>query len=234
MSGGAPTLRLVTYNVNGLSRDVDAVVRVIRQAAPDAVCVQEAPRRWRWRSRCADFAWRCGMLVASGGGTALGNLLLVSQRVRVHEDWTMRFPLTPGRHMRGAAFARCSAGGRRFVLVGSHLATDPAERPEQAALLRAGCSGLSDPVLLGVDVNETASGLAWRTLCDSRVDAGADNGEPTYDVVSPRRRIDTVFMDGACRLIRCEVLDTPDSRIASDHFPVLTELELPEPENSSG
>src|SRR5690606_6459495 len=107
--------------------------------------------------RCASLARRCGLFVAAGGAPAMGNLLLASRRVHVHEDWAMRFPLTPGRRLRGAAFARCSVAGRRFLAVGSQLSIDPDERPQQAALLRAALStGDEDgePVLLGADLND--------------------------------------------------------------------------------
>lgn len=221
-------LRLLTYNVHGLADDVAALTRVVRAAAPDVVCVQEAPRRFRWRHRCAELARRCGLFVASGGGEAVGNLLLVSQRVWVHETWSMRFPLTPGRHMRGAAFARCSVRGGRFLVVGAHLATDPEERPEQAALLRAACGGSDDPVLIGADLNETDQGLAWRTLRDARADVGADAATPTYSTAAPKRRIDAVFADQACCPVRHEVLDSPDVRRASDHFPLLVDFDMPD------
>lgn len=225
-------LRLLTYNVHGLRDDTGALVRVVRDAAPDVLYVQEAPRRFRWRHRCAELARRCGMYVAAGGGPALGNLLLVSQRVRVHEAWCMRYPLTPGRHLRGAAFARCSVAGSRFLLAGSHLSTDPAERPHQAALLRAALGGITEPVLLAADLNDTAGSLSWRTLADSRVDAGHAAGHdktPTYSVVSPRRRIDAVFADRRCSVTDYQVLDNPDVRCASDHFPVLVGVAVPPP-----
>lgn len=223
-------LRLLSYNVHKLSDDVEALVRVIRTAAADVVFVQEAPRRFRWRYRCAELARRCGMLAASGGGTALGNLLLVSYRVAVHDAWSMRYPLTPGRHMRGAAFARCSVGSTRFLVAGSHLSTDPAERPGQAALLRAALCATDEPVLIGVDVNDTVSGLAWRTLADGRIDAaGASDmsGVSTFSVRSPRRRIDAIFADPRCRVVGYQVVDSPLVRRASDHFPVLADIVLP-------
>ncbi|MGH3648902.1 MAG: endonuclease/exonuclease/phosphatase family protein [Micromonosporaceae bacterium] len=223
-------LRLLTYNVHGLHDDAGALVRVIRAAAPDVVSVQEAPRRFRWRHRCAELARRCGLLVASGGGPALGNLILVDLRVRVHQAWSMRYPLTPGRHMRGAAFARCSVAGSRFLVAGTHLSTDPVERPTQAALLRAAISSSVDPVLLAADLNDTAGTLAWRTLADGRADAAGVAGAaktPTFSVASPRRRIDAVFADPRCTVTGYQVLDTPDVRCASDHFPVLVEVAVP-------
>ena len=47
-------LRVVWYNVHGLRDDAAALAGVVREAAPDVVIVQEAPRRFRWRQspRC--------------------------------------------------------------------------------------------------------------------------------------------------------------------------------------
>jgi endonuclease/exonuclease/phosphatase family metal-dependent hydrolase len=74
--------------------------------------------------------------------------------------------------------------------------------------------------------------LAWRTLADGRIDAAAacDAAKtPTFSVSSPRRRIDAVFTDPAWTVNRYQVLDSEDVRRASDHFPVLVELDPPEP-----
>ena len=58
---------------------------------PDLVIVQGAPRRFRWRTRCADLADRFRLLYTGGGEPSLGNLVLVSMRVSVRE---VRYPHT--------------------------------------------------------------------------------------------------------------------------------------------
>jgi endonuclease/exonuclease/phosphatase family metal-dependent hydrolase len=232
MTTGGPRLRLLSYNVHGLRDDVGALADVVRAAEPDVVVLQEAPRRLRWRSRCAALARRFGLVVAGGGGPALGNLVLTSLRVRVPEHWCVRFPLTPGRHLRGAVFVRCEVGGARFVVAGSHLATDAGERPGQAAALREALAGAGGaPVLLGLDVNETADGSAWRTLTGAGlVDVAVATGQAdvaTFPVSSPRRRIDAVLVDPRCEIVSYRVFDPPPARRASDHLPVLVDVALP-------
>ncbi len=221
-----PALRLLTYNVHGLRDDVDALVGVVRELDPDVMFVQEAPRRFRWRSRCAALARRCGLLYAAGGQPALGNLLLVSHRVAVHRAWALRYPLTPGRHRRGAAFARCTVGRVPFVAVGTHLATDPVERPVQAGVLAEALAGLDDPVCLGGDLNEGPDGSAWAALARGRTDT-ADSGAPTYPTSRPARRIDALLLDPGWAVSGYRVVDTPAARRASDHFPVYAEASPP-------
>jgi endonuclease/exonuclease/phosphatase family metal-dependent hydrolase len=48
----------------------------------------------------------------------------------------------------------------------------------------------------------------------------------TYSARNPQRRIDGVFADPVLRIRSAEVIDTPDVMIASDHRPVLVELDL--------
>jgi len=231
---GETRLRVLSYNIHSQRDDQAALAAVVRAAEPDVLIVQEAPRRFRWRHRCAALAESVGMVVAAGGQPSLGNLLLTSLRVRVHAFWCRRYPLTAGRHLRGAAFAECSVGatahGSRFVVAGSHLSTDPAERPRQAALFRAALGEIAHPVIVGADLNEQPAGPAWQIVADrltDAADAGGCGDRLTYPCAAPRNRIDAIFVDPRITVVRCEVLDTPPARRASDHFPVLADLGLP-------
>ncbi|WP_067497960.1 endonuclease/exonuclease/phosphatase family protein [Actinoplanes sp. TFC3] len=225
---GVP-LRVLSYNVHGLRDDRVALAGLVRELAPDVVIVQEGFRRFRWRHKCAALADSLGMVVAEGGLPSLGNLLLVTLRVRVHETWSLRYPLTPGRHLRGAAFARCSVKGARFTVSGSHLATDPAERPAQAALWKDALAQVNGPLVAGGDLNEGPGGGAWRTVADGFVDtASVAGGTPlTFPATLPRQRIDALFVSPDVQIERYEVVETDAARRASDHLPVLAELTLP-------
>jgi endonuclease/exonuclease/phosphatase family metal-dependent hydrolase len=226
---GVP-LRVVSYNIHSQRDDTAALAAVVREAAPDVVIVQEAPRRFRWRQKSAALAESFGLVVAAGGLPSLGNLLLTSLRVRVLDTRCQRFPLTPGRHLRGAAFADCAVGGARFTLAGSHLSTDPLERPAQAAAFKRELAAAKLPVVAGADLNEGPDGAAWRTVGDGLTDTAvaADRADRhTYSSANPRRRIDAVFVDARISVVGYDVVDTPQTRRASDHFPVLVDVLLP-------
>jgi endonuclease/exonuclease/phosphatase family metal-dependent hydrolase len=223
---GVP-LRVVSYNVHSLRDDPDALTAVVRRLDPDVLIVQEAPRRWRWRTRCARLAHLFGLYYAVGGLPSLGNLILTNLRVQVLESWCLRYPLTPGRHMRGAAFARCAVpGSAPFVIVGSHLSTYEGERPAQAELLLPALSVASDPVILGIDLNETENGALWSRFATDLVDAGG-NGPDTFPAGGPDRRIDAVFVDRRIALERFEVIDWPETVRASDHLPLVADVAVP-------
>jgi endonuclease/exonuclease/phosphatase family metal-dependent hydrolase len=225
---GVP-LRVLNYNIHSLRDDRAALTGLVRDVAPDVLIVQEAPRRFRWRQKCAALADDFGMVVAAGGMPSLGNLLLVSLRVRVLETWCLRYPLTPGRHMRGAAFFRGAVKGATFTASGSHLATDPAERPNQAALWKDALSAAPGPLIAGGDLNEGPGGGAWRTVADGLADtAGPAAGAPlTYPAKLPRLRLDALFVTPDVTVEKYEVIDTDQARRASDHLPVLADVLLP-------
>ncbi len=223
-------LRVLSYNVHGMRDDRAALTGLVRELAPDVVVVQEAPRRFRWRSKCASIASDCGMVVAAGGLPSLGNLIMVTLRVRVHESWALRYPLTPGRHLRGAAFARCEVPGARFTVSGSHLATDPVERPHQAARWKEALAAIDGPLIAGGDLNEGPGGDGWRTVADGLTDtalAAGGTAGPTFPATLPRNRIDALFVSPGIEVTRYEAVDGDVARRASDHLPVLAELRLP-------
>ena len=217
------TVRVVSYNVHGQRDDPRALVEVVRGLAPDVLLIQEGPRRLRWRTKCADLANRCRLVYAAGGAPALGNVALVNLRVRVLDSWCVRFPLTPGRHMRGAVFVRCGIGTSTLVVGGTHLATDPAERPPQARAARDALP-TGEPAVLAADVNEGPDGLSWRTLAEGLTDAGADAATLTFPAAAPRVRLDTVFAGPGVTVRGHRVHDTPAARLASDHLPVVVDL----------
>jgi endonuclease/exonuclease/phosphatase family metal-dependent hydrolase len=221
------TVRVVSYNVHGLGDDRGALNAVVRTLAPDLVVVQEAPRRFRWRARCAEIAHSWEMVYAAGGLPSLGNLIVVSPRLRVRETWCIRYPLTPGRHMRGAAFARCTVGDVSFTVAASHLATDDGERDSQAQRLDAELAAIAGPVILGIDANETAAGASWKRLAAGRVDVGAAQDQPTFSATNPKRRIDGIFVTPDMTVESFQVISSEATRSASDHLPLVADVIVP-------
>jgi endonuclease/exonuclease/phosphatase family metal-dependent hydrolase len=223
-------IRVMSYNIHSSRDDRRALAAVVRTEAPDLVLVQEAPRRFRWRARNARIARDWGLLYAGGGLWALGNAAFTNLRISVHDSWCVQFPLTPGRHMRGAVFVRCSVGRSRFVAVGTHLSLDATERAAQALLLKARLAELDEPFVLCGDLNEESGGSGWRTLVDGLTDT-ADAREcghlHTFSCTDPRRRIDGIFVEPRWEVLDYRVVDTPQARLASDHFPLVADLALP-------
>jgi endonuclease/exonuclease/phosphatase family metal-dependent hydrolase len=223
-------IRVMSYNIHSSRDDLRALAAVVRAEAPDLVLVQEAPRRFRWRAKTARLARDWGMLYAGGGLWALGNTAFTNLRLGVRESWHVQFPLTPGRHMRGAVFVRCVVGRTPFVAIGTHLSLDATERAVQARLLKDEIAQIEEPYVVCGDLNEESGGSGWRTLVDGLIDA-AEAREcgnlHTFSCSAPRRRIDGIFVDPRCEVLDYHLVDTPQARLASDHFPLVADLVLP-------
>jgi endonuclease/exonuclease/phosphatase family metal-dependent hydrolase len=115
-------------------------------------------------------------------------------------------------------------------VAGSHLSTDPAERPRQAAEFKRELDAVTSPVVAGADLNEGPEGPAWATVAERLTDTAvaADRADRlTYSCANPRKRIDALFVDPRITVVGYDVVDTPLTRRASDHFPVLVDLLLP-------
>jgi endonuclease/exonuclease/phosphatase family metal-dependent hydrolase len=85
------------------------------------------------------------------------------------------------------------------------------------------------PLVVAGDLNAVPYSATWHRALEFGVDAFAATGSGqgfTYSALAPQRRIDSVFVDPRIRVLSATVIDTPDVRTASDHRPLLVELEL--------
>ncbi|MFE2188018.1 endonuclease/exonuclease/phosphatase family protein [Streptomyces sp. NPDC059455] len=107
----AAVVRVLSYNIRSMRDDREALARVIRACAPDVVCVQEAPRFFRWRKAAAWLARETGLVYTTGGATAAGPMILTSLRAHVERAEDTLLPRVPGLHRRGFATAVLRFGG---------------------------------------------------------------------------------------------------------------------------
>ena len=226
----ASRLRVVSYNINSWAGDSAALIASVRGLAPDVLVLQQVlswqdPRTW-----FIDLAGRFGMAYAFGGLNGYGNAVLASTAVTVHGWRVVRYPLVwPRDSPRAAVLVSCSLSGVRVVAAGSHLSTDATIRQRQAAILKQALNAAGAPVVAGVDVNDTSTGAAWRTIADGLVDAAGASGQadvPTFPTRAPARRIDAIFVHPSLPVSDYRVVDTPETRVASDHFPIYADVAL--------
>jgi endonuclease/exonuclease/phosphatase family metal-dependent hydrolase len=233
---GSSSLRLLTWNVRDLKGDHLAVTRVIRSADADLVCLQEAPRWPGSRWRLAALARSSGLLYVAGGRDSAGAALLCSLPTRVDGARCLRLPVRdrtrflelPPPRPRGAVLATVRLpGGTRFALACVHLGLRPAQRLDHARRLHRllGATGL--PAVVAGDLNEPPDGPSWRLLADLAADPWPASA-PTFPSWRPDRRIDAVLVGGGLSATAAGWAPSPDDvRKASDHFPVLAEVDLP-------
>lgn len=222
-------LRVLSYNVRSLRDDAQAVSTVIRACEPDVVCIQEAPRFLRWRSKCAALARESGLVVVTGGRPAAAMLVLVALRVRVLDAADILLSRKRGLHQRGIALATLEIN-TSFAVASVHLDLDAAERRRHVEEIIDRTSKVAAPLILAGDINEEPHAPAWRALAERYTDAyavAASGGEFTYSAVDPVRRIDGIFVDPSIEVVSCGVPDVPGIERASDHRPLLAVVRLP-------
>ncbi|MET7638830.1 endonuclease/exonuclease/phosphatase family protein [Streptomyces sp. NPDC005438] len=242
--GGAAVVRLLSYNIRSMRDDRHALARVVRACAPDVLCVQEAPRFFRWRKHAAWLARSTDLVYVTGGATACGPMILTSLRATVEETEDLLLPRTPGLHQRGFATARLRFGpSARLSVLSCHLSLASAERRAQTGLLldRVRDWGGRYTVVAG-DLNERPHGRSYRRLARSLQDGWTVSpwgGEHTSTPSDPHQRIDAVLATEAVQVLACGVprpesepgglpgLTDTDLRAATDHLPVLAVLRVP-------
>ena len=235
---GGAVVRLLSYNIRSLRDDRRALARVIRACAPDVVCVQEAPRFFRWRKHAAWLARECGLVYVTGGATATGPMILATLRAAVLRAEDVLLPLTPGLHRRGFATAVLGFGpSARLGVVSCHLSLQTDERQAQGRMLldRLAALGTRHTVAAG-DLNERPRGRTFRALAAELQDGWATapwGGEYTSTPSRPHQRIDAVLASREVEVLGCGVPDglegvaARDLLAATDHLPVLAALRVP-------
>lgn len=228
---------MLSYNVRGLRDDLGALNRVVRHCRPDALLIQEAPVRLRWRSRAARLARDCGLLYAAGGRTAGGNLLLVAQRIDVVRAREARIPQPRLRDpLRGVVSATLGVGGNsdlRFGVVGCHLGLGKDRRPAEVREVLSAVRTIGElPTILAGDLNEPPNGPSWQRFAEAGFADPLDQAAApyTFPASAPRTRIDAILTSGGAKVVEIGVPDDEsirtDGRRASDHLPVLATISL--------
>ncbi|WP_317447242.1 endonuclease/exonuclease/phosphatase family protein [Streptomyces collinus] len=236
-SDGSVVVRVLSYNIRSMRDDVEALARVIRACRPDVVCVQEAPRFFRWRKAAARLARTSGLVYVSGGATASGPMILSSLRAHVERTEDVLLPRTPGLHQRGFATAVLRFGRARLGVLSCHLSIQDEERYEQGRLLLDRLSALAEPYAVAAgDLNDRPDGRTFGLLADTLQDGWATKPwgrEHTTRLGDPLQRIDAVFATPGVEVLGCGVpmglpgVEEQDLRTATDHLPVLAALRVP-------
>lgn len=241
-------LRVMTYNIQhgvGMDRrlDLERIAAAIAESGAELVALQEVDRHFGQRSGFADqagwlaerlsmdHAYGCSLDLAPGGADRprrqYGNALL--SRYPIDEPSTT---LLPRSELAGNPEDRCLLTGR-IQLAGTpirihntHLhQSTPQGRLTQARRVRELIGTAPEPVILCGDFNAAPDTEEVREIGRGLIDAWSRAGRGrghTFNARAPRIRIDYVLTSPELVATAATVLDTP----ASDHRPVLAELEL--------
>ena len=225
-------MRLVvaSYNVQSFRAGLGRAVEVLGAESPDLVTIQESgPRRTLRR-----FARMMEMDFVSSHRlfSRVQNAVLFRSPWRLASVDVHDLPPEGRTHPRGFVVAHLRAHGAPLTAVAAHLGLVPGERGLHARELTDHLAGIHGPVILGVDVNEGPDGPATRWIAERLFDGGAHTGRgagETFPARGPTARIDYVFVNDGVSVIRSWVPSGDAAADASDHRPVLTEVDVLEP-----
>jgi endonuclease/exonuclease/phosphatase family metal-dependent hydrolase len=223
--------RVVAYNVRGFRDDVEALGRIVRDLQPDVLLLNETGARWRLRR----FARVHGFEAATDPWAPLRrrakDAVLVRPPWRIAAQRQQRFAGSAFLYPRAALIASLEWEPRHLLAVAIHLGLRPAERRRHVDELLETLEDGRDPVVIGGDTNERPEGRAMTRLAKSFPDAWTRGGEgrgDTFSATAPVARIDYVFTSPGIGVIRAWVPDGADPAVASDHRPVVADLDIPD------
>lgn len=247
---GSIPFSVMTYNVHSCigtdgRADVERIAEVIAPFACDVVALQELDMETA-RSGGRDQAREIADMVLMHYHF---QPLLWLERGRYGNAILSRHPLTvlraaelptlagrPRIERRGAIWARIAIGAVDVQVVSTHLGLNGRERRMQAEALLgpewAGSPEFREPLVLCGDFNASPASAVCRMIRGRFRDAAREAGpagSATWPSRFPLFRLDYVFLAGDIRVRQIFVHRTPLTRAASDHLPVVADLELATP-----
>jgi endonuclease/exonuclease/phosphatase family metal-dependent hydrolase len=206
--------------------DLDRIAAIINGAHPHFVALQEVDRRTQRSGnvdQLSELAKLTGLTAYYGKtldlqGGEYGNAILLRGKAREH----CNVPLS-GREARGMTAVN-SEDGVLFVATHFDVSREHDMRVAAAGRINEWMESKKDaPAILAGDLNCVRGTPALDKLTGAWTIAGDEM--PTIPSASPRRQIDFVLVRPAARwrVVEVRVLNEP---VASDHRPVVAELEL--------
>ena len=227
-----PSLRLVSYNIHcGIGRDgrfsEQRILDVLREIDADVVALQEVESLTSgidmlgWLAHATDSQSVAGTTLTHADGH-YGNGLLARCPIVSSEllDLSWR-----GREPRGAIAADIDCAGEGLRVVATHLGLRPAERREQVEqLLRLFRQRPGERAVLLGDLNEW---FLWgRPLRRLHAYFSETPAPATFPAISPFLALDRLWTHPRTILRELRVHDSATARVASDHLPLVAEIEL--------
>ena len=223
-------LRVATYNVHGcIGRDgrhaPQRIAEVLLALDAEIIALQEITLDAR--GELAGYLMkRLGMRLVDGtlfarGAGQYGNVLL--SRYRLVERQLHDLSVAK-REPRGLLDVVVDLGGRPCNVLATHLGLTRQERSNQIERLGKLLATRAGPTLLLGDFNLWYSGRALRPLTRLGFQPSRVRSFPTWR--APLMALDRILCRNPAVLQHCWRHETPLSRVASDHYPIVADVRL--------
>lgn len=230
-------VRVMSYNIrHGLGMDdnidLNRTISVIQEASPDILILNEVDQgQWRtlFQMQAKEIAEALTMkyfFSPTEGTTNYGNAVL--SKMPIKDSFGVDLPVVEeGIRERGAAVIITTAGTKEIMVIGTHLGLGG------SAQLKAELNAVHDiyknhdyPTIIGGDFNKIFSQISTTDPALTR-DLKSVNNEiglnlKTYPADAPKKQIDYILASSEFQTEGASV----KSSQASDHLPIITELEL--------
>lgn len=237
-------VRVVTWNIHkGVGSDLrycmDRITEVLAACEPDVVALQEAflfHGRHGGEEQPAILAERLGLEHRAVGWNVprrrgvYGNATLSRLPLGATENICLKWGV---KKQRSALYTRVQAQGRPLHLFNVHLGLAHFERKDQMAWVAGHCdtrAGDDEPVVILGDTNDWSNRLHRQTLAGSGFTCATGREgrrpHPTYPSWLPVGALDRVYHRGPVRVVDAFPARDALARRASDHLPVIADLEL--------
>lgn len=223
------SLKLLSYNIHsGVGqdgqRDLDRIARVICESGADIVALQEvdsrpgehsASEQMALLSELTNMAAVPGLTIIEESG-GYGNLLLT----RLPFKWKPALDISfSRREPRSAVFLEVKVFGQWLTIVATHFGLGLRERLFQARKLESALEAVEGPIILMGDLNEW---LPFHgALRPLRQVMPNQKPIPTFPARWPFLALDRIWSRPRSLIDSLTVYDTPLSRQASDHLPLI-------------
>ncbi len=240
--------RLLTYNIHGC-RGTDRqvlptrIAEVIAATGADVVALQEVDfnrRRSGYEDQAEiiaaqlsmDFHFHPAWQLAE---EQLGDAVLSRLPMRLMRSGALPSQSRWKRERRGALWVCVDNSGCPVHLINTHLGLNRRDRLAQTETLFGpewlGHGQCDPPLVLCGDLNARPGSRVHRRVLEHLRDvhAGLRVRQPrrTFPTRYPVASLDHVFLSAEFEVRHVEVVRTPLTRVASDHYPLLVELRLP-------
>ncbi|MBU0552415.1 endonuclease/exonuclease/phosphatase family protein [Myxococcota bacterium] len=231
-------MRLMTYNIRlGIETRLADVAEAIRVAGtPDLLALQEIGVRWRMGERVdqpAALAEALGLpyhafagALTDDQGGQFGIALL--SRAPLSQIQIERLPLEADEQR--VLLSAYVEAPTPFYAFNTHLSIKAPERLRQAQRLAARLREAAGPLILLGDLNDAPDSAPLRALkavegLADGFDVAGEGGALTFSVAAPAQRLDYALSRGP----RCRRAYVEYAARASDHFPLVAEMEMEAP-----
>lgn len=227
-------LKVMSYNIHQCTgtdgiTSVDRVAGVIHQENPDILALQEVRILQEGGLDILNtLSESSGYHVIPGPtmnrpDSSYGNALLL----KTPPKSSFQIPLAiPGREPRGAIQAFLEQNGKKIQVVATHLGLSPGERRQQVKkiITLVKKSDQVDLLLLCGDMNEW---LLWgRPLRWLHSLFLKPPHQKTFPARGPLLALDRIWISPLKSLQTIKAVDTPTTRTASDHLPLIAKIQL--------